>query len=273
MILREPLVHFLAAGALIFVAYAFFGDRDDAASRRIVVDAPRIDSLAALFAAQWQRPPTADEIGGLIEQHIEEEVLYREAMALGLDESDTIVRRRLAQKMQFVIEDTARPPVPSEQDLRVYFQEHLQDFATPPQLSFTHVYFSTDRRSDAVEAAQRMLAQIGDADRAPQGGDPFMLRYEYADVSRDDIARLFGAEFADRVFELPEGAWQGPVRSSYGVHLVRIINKTVPAAPQFADVEAQVREKWLDAARRRANVDTLVNIKSRYEIVIAPRVH
>ena len=273
MILREPLVHFLAAGALIFIVYGLFGNRDDAASRRIVVDAARIDNLTVLFAAQWQRPPSPDEIGGLIEQYIDEEVLYREAIALGLDESDTIVRRRLAQKMQFVIEDTARPPVVNETDLRAYFEEHVQDFATPPHLSFSHVYFSTDRRSDAVEAAQRMLTQIGVADRAPQGGDPFMLRYEYADVSHDDIARLFGAEFADRVFELPEGVWQGPVRSSYGVHLVRIVAKTVPAAPQFADVEAKVRDKWLEAARRRANADTLAKIKSRYEIVIAPRGH
>lgn len=266
---REPLLHFVLAGVAIFVVYGAFGRHDDA-SRRIVVDTAQADRLATLFATQWQRPPTPAELWGLIDQYVDEEVLYREARALHLDDGDTIVRRRLAQKMQFMIEDTAPTPVPTEADLRAYFDAHVADFKTAPYLSFTHVYFSADRRRDAAADARQLRSTIGDVDRAADRGDPFMLRYDYADVSRDDVARLFGEEFADAIFRLPSGAWQGPIHSSFGFHLVRVAGRTNPPPPEFAAVVDKVRAAWLEDARRRTNAETLAKIKSRYEIVLTP---
>jgi len=268
--LREPLVHFLAIGVLIFGAYGFFGAGDDDA-RRIDIGPGQVERLIEVFTAQWRRPPTAAELDGLINQQIEEEVLYREALALGLDRDDTIVRRRLAQKMQFLIEDTAVPPAPTEAALEAFFEAHAAEFQVAPYLSFTHVYFSADRRDDAEADAARQLADMDDVDRAPDRGDPFMLNYDYADVSRDDVARLFGVEFADRVFELPVGGWQGPVRSGYGFHLVRVVAKSIPPPPVYADVRSEVLSAWLDAERRRTNTETLEKIKSSYRIVVAPR--
>jgi hypothetical protein len=266
--LREPLVHFLAIGAALFVLSGLLGGATDD-SRRIHVDAARIDQLAQIFTAQWRRPPSADELEGLVAQHIEEEVLYREALALGLDRDDTIVRRRLAQKMQFMLEDTTPPPTPADADLESFFESHRADFRTPPFLTFTHVYFSSDRRPDAEAVARATLAGLAGVERAPERGDPFMLRHDYADVSRDDVARLFGAEFADRLFELTPGSWQGPVRSGYGWHLVRVLDRTVPPEPAFADVREAVLAAWLDAARRRTNEESLELLKAGYEIVVA----
>jgi hypothetical protein len=173
--------------------------------------------------------------------------------------------------MQFLIEDTAIPPEPTEAELEAFFAAHAAEFQVAPYLSFTHVYFSSDRRADAQAQALRQLTGIGDAERAPDRGDAFMLNYDYADVARDDIARLFGVEFADRLFELPVGTWQGPVRSGYGFHLVRIVTKTVPPPPVYSEVREAVLSAWLDAARRRTNTETLEKIKASYEIVVARR--
>jgi hypothetical protein len=269
-LLREPLLHFLAAGAFIFVAYALFGGgRDD--THTITVSDGQIGRLQQVFAAQWRREPTVDELNGLVESYIEEEILYREALALGLDKDDTIVRRRLAQKMQFLIEDTAAPSEPTEADLEAYFDAHKDDFQLPVVLSFTHVYFSADRRTDAEGDARAQLAQLAGLDRAPDHGDAFMLRYAYADVTQGEIARLFGREFATALFALPEGTdWQGPIRSGYGFHLVRIASKTTPPPPTFAGARDGVLAAYLDAERRRLNTETLSTIKARYRIVMPP---
>lgn len=266
--LREPLFHFLAAGALIFVLYGVLGGGADD-SRTITVTAGQVDRLQQVFAGQWRRPPTPEELAGLIDAHIEEEILYREAVALGLDVDDTIVRRRLAQKMQFLIEDTAAPAEPAETDLIAFFEQHRARFRSPPILSFTHIYFSSDRRADAQADAQASLATLGALDRAPDRGDPFMLRHDYADVTEDEISRLFGREFGASVFALPQSDWQGPVRSGYGYHLVRIVAKTVPPEPEFAAVRADVLAAYMDDERRRVNAAVLDEIKARYSIVHA----
>jgi hypothetical protein len=264
---REPLVHFLIFGALLFALDRWTGESD--AESRIDVDARQIERLQQAFAAQWRRAPSAEELRGLVEQHIEEEVLYREALSLGLDDDDTIVRRRLAQKMQFLIEDTTEPATPTEADLTGYFEAHRAEFRTAPFLTFSHVYFSADRRADAAADARAALATIA-RDPGSVRGDPFMLRYDYADVTRDDVARLFGGEFADALFALTtdDGIWQGPVRSGYGWHLVRVVAKTTPAEPAFADVREGVLAAWLDDARRRANRENLDRLRAQYEIAV-----
>ena len=268
-LLREPLLHFLLAGAAIFVVYGLVARPDAAASRSIVVDQAEIARLAERFRTQWQRPPTEAELRDLIDQHVDEEVLYREALALKLDDGDEIVRRRLAQKMQFMIEDTASVAPPGESDLVAYFDAHRADFATPAQRSFTHIFFGAERGPDAERAATRVLASLDGIDRAPERGDPFMLRYDYANVTERDVATLFGAAFAARVFALPAGTWQGPVQSSYGYHLVRITSAQGEQPGDFTAQHEHIRAAWLDDARKRANARILAEVKSRYRITIA----
>ncbi len=267
--LREPLFHFLAAGALIFLLYGWFGGDTNTATS-VTVTAEQVDRLKQVFAGQWRRPPTESELRGLVDAHIEEEILYREAVALGLDADDTIVRRRLAQKMQFLIEDIAAPSAPTDAELTAYFEANRASFRLPPTLSFTHVYFSADRREDAAGDAATQLASLGDIDRAPDRGDAFMLRHDYADISAAELGRLFGREFAAAVFALPTGTWQGPVKSGYGFHLVRIVGKTVPAEPEFAEARARVATEYLEAERRRLNREALDAIKARYTVTVAP---
>ncbi|NJN51241.1 MAG: peptidyl-prolyl cis-trans isomerase [Gammaproteobacteria bacterium] len=271
-ILREPLFHFLAAGAVIFALYgAIGGEADD--THTITLSPGQVDRLQQVFAGQWRRPPTQDELNGLIDAHIEEEILYREAMALGLDADDTIVRRRLAQKMQFLIEDVAAPSEPTHAQLTDYFGEHRSQFQLPPVVTFTHIYFSSDRRADAEGDARAQLediAQAHDIERAPDRGDPFMLRHDYADITEAELGRLFGTPFAQSVFSLPESGWQGPVRSGYGFHLVRIVAKTTPPEPEFDAVKSDVRAAYLDEERRRLNGQVLDEIKARYTVVRAP---
>jgi len=256
----------LVAGAAIFVVYGLVARPDPAVSRTVVVDRAEIARLAERFRTQWQRPPTDEELRDLIDQHVDEEVLYREALALKLDDGDEIVRRRLAQKMQFMVEDTASVPAPTDADLIAYFDAHRADFATPASRSFTHIYFR--QSADAEHAAERVLAGLGSVDRAPERGDPFMLRYDYADATERDVATLFGAEFAKRVFALPVGPWQGPVQSSYGAHLVRITSAHDAQAGDFAALREQVRTAWLDDAHKRANARILAEVKSRYRIAV-----
>ena len=267
-IAREPLLHFLLAGAAIFVVYGLVA-RPDVASRSIVVDRAEIARLAERFRTQWQRPPSDDELRDLIDQHVDEEVLYREALALRLDDGDEIVRRRLAQKMQFMIEDTASVPRPTETDLAAYFDAHRADFATPAQRSFTHVFLRAERGPDAEQVAARVLATLAGVDRAPERGDPFMLRYDYADVTERDVATQFGAAFAARVFALPAGTWQGPVQSSYGYHLVRITRVQDEQPGDYAALHERIRAAWLEDARKRANATVLAAVKSRYRITVA----
>lgn len=264
--LREPLVHFIAAGALIFVVAGVVGSTTNE-SRRIEITPALVDRLQQVFAAQWRRPPTPEELDGLIESHIEEEVLYREALALGLDQDDTIVRRRLAQKMQFMIEDVAVPPAPTDAELEAYFNANREQFRLPTTVTFSHVYFSVDRRADAERDARTTLAKLGDEERAAERGDAFMLRYDYADITEAELGRLFGREFAAAVFDLPVGGWQGPVRSGYGFHLVRIDRKDSPPEPTFAGARDGVLAAYLEAERRRMNRDVLDGIMARYEIV------
>lgn len=268
---REPLVHFIAAGAVIFAVAGVVGDATSE-SRRIEVTPGLVDRLQQVFAAQWRRPPTPAELEGLIESHVEEEVLYREALGLGLDKDDTIVRRRLAQKMQFMIEDVAVPPAPTDVELTIYFDANREQFRLPTTVTFSHVYFSVDRRDDAEHDALTTLAELAGEERADEErtaarGDAFMLRYDYADITEAELGRLFGREFAEAVFGLPVGGWQGPVRSGYGFHLVRLDRKNSPPEPTFGEARDGVLAAYLEAERRRMNREVLDGILASYEIV------
>jgi hypothetical protein len=262
-LLREPLVHFLALGALLFALASVTGRGGAApADDRIEVTAEDVRWLRTTFARTWMRPPTAAEMQGLLERHIRDEVLYREALQLGLADDDAIIRQRLVQKMQFLYEDVAVPDDPPEADLRAYFEEHADAYRLPPRRSFAHVYFSPDRRGYAaardearrVQAAlQASLPDEAAAEQAADAGDRFMLDYAYADQTPEAVARTFGRAFADTLFALEGDGWLGPVRSGYGLHLVRITAREDGRLPAFEEVEAAVRRDYAAAHRVAAN--------------------
>ena len=273
--LREPLAHFLTIGALLFVLYGVMHDRREPTSDTIAVSAAQI----SLFQEQWRqqqgRPPTQPELQWLIDQYIREEVLSREAKALGLDRDDTIVRRRLAQKMDFLVADIAALAEPSNEQVRKFFTTHAEQYREPVKLSFTHIYFNPDdRRGHAQQDAERVLAKLRAEEhllpRAPERGDHFMLSADYAQRTQVEVAREFGQAFAEQLFATPLGQWEGPIESGYGVHLVRIQERTAATLPEFDTVRTKVKDDFIAHQRQEASESAYQQLRERYKIVIAP---
>ena len=194
-------------------------------SKQISLSPDDLLQLVLVFQSQWHRPPTQAEFGRLVESKVKEEVLFREAVAMGLDKDDTIVKRRMAQKMQFLAEDVAAAHEPTTAELEAWYAKNADKFALPGRLNFRHVYFSPDRRGtrardDAADALTKLAGQPVDSKLTASLGDPFMLQDYYADRSPDQLARELGPAFAQEVFRAKAGAWQGPIESGFGWHLV-----------------------------------------------------
>jgi peptidyl-prolyl cis-trans isomerase C len=270
---REPLLHFLLIGAVLFGLHALLQPRQPEApsARRIVISQGDIERLRLTWQMQWQRPPTAEEWQGLVEAHIREEVLYREALALGLDRNDTIVRRRLAQKFEFLTQDLAASRPPTDAELASFFEQHRERYRVATRLSFSHVYFNPDRRGPAVERdVQEALARLlaGTAHEAAELGDPFLLDHELWRRTTGEVEQMFGRAFAEAVVNVVPGTWQGPIASGYGWHLVRVDERAAARLPDLAEVQNQVQRDWADAQRRMANEEVFARVRSRYEVVI-----
>jgi hypothetical protein len=274
--LREPLVHFLALGLALFVVYRVVNsDAGGERTTRIELTQDDIKQLEVVWMAQWQRPPTQRELTGLVEARVREEVLYREALSLGLERGDTIVKRRLAQKMEFLSEDVAAIPEPTPEVLRAWFAQNHQSFALPGQVSFHHLYFAADRRGDppraaATAALARLAGRAVDASIPAGIGDRFMYSDYYADRTPDQVASVFGRAFADSLFALEaRTAWQGPVESGFGWHLVRLESTASGHVPPFDDVEPDVKREWIADARAESKRRAFDAMRARYTVVVA----
>jgi peptidyl-prolyl cis-trans isomerase C len=271
---KEPLLHFLLIGAALFGLQALLQPRqpEAPAARRIVISQGELERLRLAWQMQWQRPPTVEEWQGLLEAHIREEVLYREALALGLDRDDTIVRRRLAQKFEFLTQDLAASRPPTDAELASFFEQHRERYRVATRLSFSHVYFNPDRRGPAIErdaqgALTRLLAEPAH-EAAAELGDPFLLDHELRQKTTDEVERMFGRAFAEAVVNAAPGIWQGPITSGYGWHLVKVDERTAARLPDLVEVQNQVQRDWADAQRRTANEEVISRIRARYEVVI-----
>ena len=274
-LLREPLVHFLLAGALVFAVYELLNPavgRIDA--NQIVLTKDDVRQLAIAWLAQGRAPPTPAQMSALIEQKVSEEILWREAVALGLDRDDEIIKRRLAQKMDFLTVDIAALQDPGNAELRQWFAQHADRFAFAPRISFRHLYFTLDRGPGARDAA--MVAQAGIADESVDApelatvGDPFMFQDYYADRAPDQVTREFGPEFAKSLFALDPGAWRGPIQSGYGWHLVFVTGKEPGRTPAFEEVEPNVKSAWLDEKQQEIKRFAYEAMRSRYTVVVPP---
>jgi hypothetical protein len=270
---KEPLVHFLLIGALLFGVYSLVNPEEaSVADNKIVVSAGDIERLAANWSKKWNRPPTDTELQGLINSYIREEVYYREALALGLDQDDTILRRRLMQKMEFLSNDLADLNNPDETALNEYFQKNQEKYELPARISFTHIYFSLDRHGNQIfDDAEKVLADIQAASppisHAPDRGDSFMLQYDFTLETPFEVSRLFGQQFTEELFQTATSNWQGPIASGYGLHLVRISEKVEARMPELASVIDKVRTDYMFEQRQKTNKAIYERFKERYEIV------
>ncbi len=267
--IKEPLLHFLIIGAVIFVVFSIVNkDEIDASGNKIVVSSAEIGRLSDSWSKKMNRPPTGTELQGLIEAFIKEEVYYREALALGLDQNDTILRRRLMQKMEFLSNDLAELNQPDESALNKYFVDNQEKYKLPARASFTHIYFSLDKRgAKVVENAKSVLSGLN-ALRAPELGDSFMMQYDFVQETSFEVDRLFGKGFAEELFTLETNTWQGPIESGYGLHLVRISEKIDARLPELVLVIEKVRTDLMFELRQKTNKDIYERFKERYEIVV-----
>lgn len=240
----EPLVHFVVLGALIFVGYSLMDRRDEPEAGRIVVTQGKIENLQVSFSRMWRRPPTPAELDGLIQDYIREEVFVREGIGLGLDRDDTIIRRRLRQKMEFVGNDLASQAEPDEKELEEFLVKHPDLFRTEPRFTFRQVYLSPDRRGARLkEDAARLLAELnraGAKEEFHELGDSTLLSAGLTDAQASEVTRQFGEEFARQLAEIPTGRWEGPVTSGYGLHLVYVDDRVNGRMPELADIREQV---------------------------------
>ncbi len=268
--LREPLVHFVVLGAALFGLYQMTTDGSAPQAPRIVVTAGQIDALASNFSRVWQRTPTAPELDGLIQAHIREEVLYREALAMGLDRDDTVVRRRLQQKAEFLFEDIAMTAQPTDEELNDYLLKNPEAFRLDPRVSFAHIYLNPERGDGRTLAdATELLARVNSQSAAtPAHGDPFLLGYEFPLTPRRDIAALFGASFAERIVTIDSDQWTGPIESGYGWHLVRIRERIDGRMPALEDVRDVVAREWQAMRRTAANEQIYAGLRARYEVTV-----
>ena len=270
-LLREPLVHFLALGALLFLIGWATGDDQGPMGSRIVVTPGEVDRLAASFAATWQRPPTERELQGLVEDHIREEVYLREALALGLDRDDIIIRRRLRQKVEFLTQDRADAVEPTPAEPTAFPGPHVDDYRIPDRHTFSQRLFRTDRDARrGRSAADAALAALGDPASptpAPEG-DRSMLPPGMEDASTGEVARVYGEQFLTGLEALPVGQWSGPVESGYGVHLVYVHERMAGRAPTLDEVYPMVVRDWTTAQRAEVNDAVYSGMLARYTVVM-----
>ena len=267
---REPLVHFIILGALLFAGHLLWQRHVTKADYTITVTAEEMERQALIFAGENRRQPTDDDLKALLFSHVEEQALMREAERLGLGEDDTIIRRRLAQKMRFIIEDVDAPTLPAKADLQTWFEANLGKFITPETRSFSHIYISPEEHGESVEkAALNALAQIHQKNSAADWkslGDPFMLKREFKMLNLIEVTRLFGADFAQALFKAKAMDWQGPIESAFGLHLIKIDKITPSVNPQFEDVRLNVETAWQEEARRSANQAALKDVIRKYKV-------
>jgi len=274
-LLREPLIHFLLLGAVLFIVYHYTQPDRGAApsSKQIQLTLDDLNQLNLYFQAQWRRPPTPEEFRRLVENKVQEEVLYREALAMGLDKSDTIVKRRMAQKMQFLAEDVAAAREPTTAELKSWFEKNSAKFALPSRVSFRHLYFSPDRRGqrardDAVKALTKLAGQPEDSKLAASLADPFMFQDYYRDRAPDYLGKEFGPQFAQAVEKLIPGSWQGPIESGFGWHLV-FVDTVIPGrVPAFEEIEPDVKTAWLGEQKAQAWEKAYKDIRAKYTVLL-----
>jgi peptidyl-prolyl cis-trans isomerase C len=271
---QEPLFHFLVAGAVLFGLATLFErfNNADANANRIQVSAPEIQRLREVWIRQWGRSPDSIQMDSLINDYVRDEILYREALASGLDKDDTIIRRRLVEKMEFLSQELASA-TPTDKDLQEYFERNRDTFRIPAQIAFTHIYFSTSKRGSAAEDdASRVLARLSShaisAAHLSTLGDPFMLQNEYPLQTQQQVKELFGEEFAGKLFRFEPGAsaWVGPFRSGYGFHLVRVLQKLPSRVPELAEVRSEVLTDFRNHRLQTTSETFYVQLRKKYQV-------
>ena len=263
--LREPLLHFLVLGVALFVLFQVASGPGQPGDDELVVTVGQIDHIVEIFSKVRQRPPSHEELDGLIDDHILEEVLYREAVAMGLDENDTIIRRRLRQKLEFLVDDFAATQ-PDDEQLLAFLEENPGLYRDDSTISFEHVFFQQDAEEEAAELLTGLRG--GALIDVSTAGDSLPLPRRFDVATESDVSALFGDPFRENLFGREMGSWTGPIVSPFGLHLVFVSERIKSRIPELSEIRDTVERDWLSARRRTAQETLFDQLRSRYEITV-----
>jgi len=275
-LIREPLVHFLLIGAGLFLLFGWRGNpaslpggQSGPPTTKIIVSQGDIDQMIALFGKTWQRQPTEEEIKGLVNEFVRDEIYYREAIAIGLDKDDAVLRRRLRQKMEFIFEDISSGAEPTDKDLDAFLKKYSEKYLIDPQMSFRHVYVNADRRGKSAEAdARQILAQLNEGTDPDSVGDPLLMESEIRLAPLWDIRKQFGDQFSRGLLTLKQGRWDGPVLSGFGLHLVFVKKRVGGRLPELNEVREMVKRDWMFERQKELKDAAYAKIRERYTVVV-----
>ena len=262
--LKEPLLHFVLIGASLFFVYQWVNPGEGAETdKQIVVSNGRIEQLITVFQKTWQRPPATDELKGLIDDYILEEIYYRQAKAIGIDSDDTVIRRRLRQKFEFLTDDAASLVEPSEPELADYLTAHPEKFRRSATYTFEQAYFNPEKHSEADVAEELSFLREG-----KQVGDVSLLQPSYKDAHRRAVDGTFGTGFSEQLDQLQVGDWQGPVRSGLGYHLIKIQSRSEGPLPGLDQIRPIVEREWSNDKRLEIRKQINDRLLEEYEITV-----
>jgi parvulin-like peptidyl-prolyl cis-trans isomerase-like protein len=265
-LLREPLLHFLLGGAVLFGVYGSLQGGRSSSPTEVVVSRGQVRSLQMQFERLWQRPATRDELRGLVDGWVKEEIFYREGIAMALDRDDPIIRRRVGQKLEFIL-DSAAPASPTDTELQSWLDAHPGDYQTEPTYSLRQVFFNPARHGDTLDgdiAAARRALESGNAIE----GDTTLLPPAMNAARATEVARVFGNEFAEGLAMTAIGGWHGPMRSAFGVHLVELSERRDGSRATLQDVRAQVERDLLHARTENAKAAVYERLRANYRVRI-----
>lgn len=270
--LHEPLVHFLFLGFLVFAGFKILAGNETSEPGKIVVTQAQIESLVTGFTRTWQRPPTTLELEGLIREHIREEVCTREAIALGLDRDDSIIRRRLRQKLEFISDNVASQAEPTDEQLQKYLEGHPDNYRTERRFTFTQVFLDPQKHGgNLAHDTNQMLAELRLGGNNPdvwKMGDSRLLEPTYEAITASEISKQFGEAFSTKLVDLPIGEWSGPVESAYGIHLVLLADRKDESLPPLGEVREAVKRDWLNSQRSETNEKLYQALLQRYTVTV-----
>ena len=264
-LIKDPFVQFVILGGALFIGHGLWaGSAGEANTIRVSADT--IERLKTIYAGEQRRVPTEDDVKALISAYVEEEALSREAEKLGLGEDDTIIRRRLAQKMRFMTENVGQPAAPTDATLEAWYRDNLDRFKQPARISFQHIYLSPETNADIDGHAETLRTEAANGTDWKSLGDPFIMSRSLSRVTQKDIERAYGGVFAKAVMDIPTGEWSTPIESAFGLHVVKISKREDGRQPSFKETRDAVERDWLDETQRKENANKINEIVDKYNI-------
>jgi len=273
---KQPVLQFLLIGLVMFLVNTYIiqaKDADDKDEYKVYLTEGEVNSMSEMWTSQWQRPPTKMELQGMINQRVEETILFREAVKIGLNKNDNIIRQRMAQKLEFLSNDLVKPDSATVEEVQLYFEQNIKKYTTPENITITQLFVNPKLHGDLLEKeVNTRLKKLNRLDpssnKINKYGDQFSLQTYFPEKSQLELTKLFGGEFATNVFDLETDKWIGPVNSQYGVHLVYVMHKNPAVAPEFETVEERVTEDLQREKQIELNNLYIDGILSRYEVIV-----